>query len=255
MLTDTHAHLDSLEDLEGALGRARTNGVSRIIAISSGAESSENTLAISSSHDGVYAAVGIHPHAAATADDSSLETIERLSHSPGVVAIGETGLDYHYMNSDKETQIRSFQAQMEIAARRGLPLVIHVREADGDLTSFLKSGGLSERPGVIHCFTGNYETAKAYLDLGFYISFSGIVTFKNSEELREAARKIPADRILIETDSPYLAPVPMRGKPNEPGYVRHVAKTVASVRGISLEELAALTSENAQRLFALNGAK
>ena len=194
----------------------------------------------------------MHPHAAATGDAPTLSAIEELAGSPGVVAIGETGLDYFYMNSDKETQIRSFTGQIAIARRRELPIVIHVRDADKDLIGILKSEDVSEKKGVIHCFTGNYETAKRYLDLGFYISFSGIVTFKKSDELRAAAAGVPADRILIETDSPYLAPVPFRGKPNEPAYVRHVAETVAELRGLKTEELARLTSENATRLFGLD---
>lgn len=253
MLTDTHAHLDSLEDPEGAVERARSNGVERIISISSGLESSRNTLAFAGGREGIYVAVGVHPHAAATGDEPTLSAIEDLAGSQGVVAIGETGLDYHYMNSGKETQIRSFTGQIAIARRRGLPIVIHVRDADEDLIGILKSEDVSERRGVIHCFTGNYETAKRYLDLGFYISFSGIVTFKKSDELRAAAAGVPADRLLIETDSPYLAPVPFRGKPNEPAYVRHVAETVAEVRRLKTEELARLTSENAARLFGLVG--
>lgn len=253
MLTDTHAHLDSLEDPEGAVERARSNGVERIISISSGLESSKNTLAFAGGREGIYAAVGVHPHAAASADAETLSAIEELAGSPGVVAIGETGLDYFYMNSDKETQIRSFTGQIDIARRRALPIVIHVRDADEDLVGILKSEDVSEKRGVIHCFTGNYETAKRYLDLGFYISFSGIVTFKRSDELRAAAARVPSGRILIETDSPYLAPVPFRGKPNEPAYVRHTAETVAEVRGLTTEELARLTSENASRLFGLGG--
>ena len=251
MLTDTHAHLDSLEDPEGAVERARSNGVERIISISSGLESSRNTLAFAEGREGIYVAVGVHPHAAATGDEPTLSAIEDLAGSQGVVAIGETGLDYHYMNSGKETQIRSFTGQIAIARRCGLPIVIHVRDADEDLIGILKSEDVSEKRGVIHCFTGNYETAKRYLDLGFYISFSGIVTFKKSDELRAAAAGVPADRLLIETDSPYLAPVPFRGKPNEPAYVRHVAETVAEVRRLKTEELARLTSENAARLFGL----
>ena len=253
MLTDTHAHLDSLEDPEGAVERARSNGVERIVSISSGLESSRNTLAFAGGRAGIYVAVGVHPHAAASADAPTLSAIEELAGSQGVVAIGETGLDYHYMNSGKETQIRSFTGQIDIARRRGLPIVIHVRDADEDLIGILKSEDVSEKRGVIHCFTGNYETAKRYLDLGFYISFSGIVTFKKSDELRAAAAGVPADRLLIETDSPYLAPVPFRGKPNEPAYVRYVAETVAEVRGLKTEELARLTSENAARLFGLDG--
>lgn len=252
MLIDTHAHLDSLDDLTGALERARESGVDKIIAISSSLPSSVSTITISEKHENIFAAVGVHPHAAKTADSRTIAEIEKLSSGPRIVAIGETGLDYFYMNSEKEVQINSLVEHINLARRTRLPLVIHVRDADEDLKRILREEEVSDRTGVIHCFTGNYETAKNYLDLGFYISFSGIVTFKKSEEIRDAAKKIPADRILIETDSPYLAPVPHRGKKNEPAFVRHVAETVAEVRGTSLEEIALLTAANAGRLFKLD---
>ncbi len=249
MLTDTHAHLASLEDLPGALKRARENGVDKIIAISSDLPSSVTTISISKKYESIFATVGVHPHAAETTDSLIIAEIEKLSSGPTVVAIGETGLDYYYMNSEKKVQINSLIEHINMARRTRLPLVIHVRDADDDLKRILKTEDISDRTGVIHCFTGNYETAKNYLDLGFYISFSGIVTFKKSEEIRDAAKKIPADRILIETDSPYLAPVPHRGKKNEPAFVRCVAETVAETRGVSLEEIALLTTANAERLF------
>ena len=249
MLIDTHAHLDSLDDLPGTLARARENGIGRIIAISSDLASSRDTVSISEKYENVFAAVGIHPHAAKTADSGVLKEIETLAGAGKVVAVGETGLDYHHLNSEKDAQINSFAAHIGIAYRVGLPLVIHARDADLDLIGILKTEKVSERAGVIHCFTGNYETARKYLDLGFYISFSGIATFKKSEEIRDAAKKIPGDRLLIETDSPYLAPVPLRGKTNEPAYVKYVAETIADTRGVSPEEIAAVTTENAERLF------
>lgn len=252
MLIDTHAHLDSLDDLPGALERAREQGVDEIIAISSSLPSSVSTITISERHENVFASVGVHPHAAKTADSRTIAEIEKLSEEPRVVAVGETGLDYFYMNSDKKAQINSLLEHISLARRARLPLVIHVRDADEDLKRILETEEISEKTGVIHCFTGNYETARDYLDLGFYISFSGIVTFKKSEEIRDAAGKIPADMILIETDSPYLAPVPHRGKKNEPAFVRHVAQTVAEARGVSLEEIALLTTDNAKRLFNLD---
>jgi TatD DNase family protein len=180
-----------------------------------------------------------------------LAEIEKLAGGDKVVAVGETGLDYYYMNSGKDAQVSSLAAHIGIACRADLPVVIHVREADADLLDVLRTEKVSERAGVIHCFTGNYETARRYIDLGFYISFSGIATFRKSEEIRDAAKKIPGDRLLIETDSPYLAPVPLRGKSNEPAYVKYVAETIAGVRGVPVEELAEMTSENAERLFGL----
>ena len=252
MLIDTHAHLTSLEDLSGALERARENGIEKIIAISSDLPSSESTISICESHDHVFAAVGIHPHAAETLNVDVIKGIEKLSKEPKTVAIGETGLDYYYMNSDKDEQIDSLIEHINLARRVDLPLVIHVRDADRDLMEVLRNEQISDRTGVIHCFTGNYETACNYLDLGFYISFSGIATFKKSEEIRDAAKKIPDDRILIETDSPYLAPVPFRGKKNEPAYVKYVAEALARVRGVSVEEIAEITAENARELFKFN---
>jgi len=252
MLTDTHAHLTSLEDPEGAITRAEQNGVTRIISISSDLPSAESTLEITEKHHNIYAAVGVHPHAAKSTTGEIIEEFEKLAKNHEVVAIGETGLDYFYMNSEKESQIESLVEHIGLARRMMLPLVIHVRDADQDLTELLRTENVSDRTGVIHCFTGNYDTAKIYLDMGFYISFSGIATFKKSEEIRDAAKKIPGDRILIETDSPYLAPVPHRGKKNEPAYVKHVAETIADVRGVKLDELAEITSANADSLFNLN---
>lgn len=251
MLIDSHAHLDSLEELPEVLNRARENGVQRIISISSGISSSKKTLDIARSEKGVYAALGVHPHNAAEAGKEVISEIDALLNEPEVVAVGETGLDYFYMNSDKEAQVKSFKNHIALGLKHGLSVIIHVRDADKDLEDILRTEDVSSKTGVIHCFTGNYEQAKIYLDLGFYISFSGIVTFKRSDENREAARNVPADRILVETDSPYLAPVPHRGKPNEPAYVRNVADVVAGVRGIAVEELAEITSANARRLFNL----
>ncbi len=252
MLTDSHAHLTSLDDPEGAIERAEENGVSRIISISSDLASAESTLALTEKHNNIFAAVGVHPHSAKVASQEIITEFEKLAKKPEVVAIGETGLDYYYMNSEKDVQIQSLIKHIDLARRTVLPLVIHVREADQDLKEILRSENISERTGVIHCFTGNYETAKSYLDLGFYISFSGIVTFKKSEEIRVATKKVPADKLLIETDSPYLAPVPHRGKKNEPAYVRYVAETIADVRGVSFDEIVEITSANAETLFQLN---
>lgn len=251
MLIDSHAHLDSLEDLHETLKRASEAGVERIISISSSLSSSENTLEIARSSENIYAALGIHPHNAKDASDDVLGRIDSMLDDPKVVAVGETGLDYFYMNSEKEDQIKSLRDHIGLGKKHELPIVIHVRDADPDLEEVLKNEDVSSKTGVIHCFTGDYEQAKKYLDLGFYISFSGIATFKKSEEIREAAKNVPEDRILVETDSPYLAPVPHRGKPNEPSYVRFVAETIAEVRGVTLEELGRITRKNTKRLFNL----
>ncbi len=251
MLIDSHAHLDSLEELPGVLKRAREAGIERIVAISSSLSSSVETLGIARTNESIYAAVGIHPHNANTTNKEVMGEIESLLVEPKVVAVGETGLDYFYMNSEKEIQIRSLVEHIELGNKHELPIVIHVRDADQDLSAILRAEDVSSKTGVIHCFTGDFPQAKEYLDLGFYISFSGIITFKKSEEIRDAAKNIPEDRILLETDSPYLAPVPYRGKKNEPSYVRLVAETVARVRGVALEEIAEITSANTERLFNL----
>jgi len=251
MLIDSHAHLVSLENLPEVLKRAKESNIVKIVSISSDIPSTEATIALAESNDFIFATTGVHPHSAEKTDQDVLRGLDQYVAHEKVVAIGETGLDYFYMNSEKEVQINSFVEHIRLGKKHNLPIIIHVRDADQDMVEILKKETAAETPGVIHCFTGNYETAVKYLDLGYYISFSGIVTFKRSEELRVAAKKIPADRILIETDSPYLAPVPHRGKPNEPAYVKHVADTVAEVRGLTFDEVARLTRENAERLFRI----
>lgn len=249
MLIDTHAHLVSLEDPDGAIERATDHGVIGIISMSTALDSCYTTIDIAKKHEKVFAAVGIHPHAASTYTPKVISEIEKLTGEDIVVAVGETGLDYHYLNSPRDIQIESFSAHIEMATRLSLPFVVHVREADGDMIDILSSSVLNDNPGVIHCFSGTWEIAKKYLDLGFYLSFSGIVTFKRAEELREAAKKAPFDRILIETDSPYLAPVPLRGKPNEPANVRYVAEVVAGARGVDIDTLQNQLIENTRTLF------
>lgn len=251
MLIDSHAHLVSLENLPEVLERAKENNITKIVSISSDIPSTEETILLAEKYDFIFATTGVHPHSADQTNEEVLKGLDHFASHEKVVAIGETGLDYFYMNSDKEIQINSFAEHIRLGKKHDLPVIIHVREADGDMQEILKKETAASTPGVIHCFTGNYDTAVKYLDLGYYISFSGIVTFKKSEELREAAKKVPADRILIETDSPYLAPVPHRGKPNEPSFVKHVAQTVADVREISIEELAEITRANAERLFRI----
>lgn len=250
MIVDSHAHLLSLEDPDAAVIRAAERGVGRIVSIGTGIRSSLDTLEFSKKYGGVYVSVGIHPHSASDFSEEAMGEFERMLADPKTVALGETGLDYHYMNSPREDQIRSFEAHVALARSRSLPFVVHVRDADAELLELLRGFSLGENPGVIHCFSGDYGTARKYLDLGFFISFSGIVTFKRAEEVRDAAARIPMKRLLCETDSPYLAPVPERGKPNEPANVVHVAKLLCELRGLSLEEFSEAVFENLTVLFA-----
>jgi len=251
MIIDSHAHLESLEDLEEKISRAKDQKITNIVSISSSVNSSKNTIGIAENYDMVYSSVGIHPHNANQFNDESINELEKLSKNSKVIAIGETGLDYHYLNSPKDIQITCFKSHLNLSKKLKFPVIIHVRESDADLIKSIKEEAFPGDLGVIHCFSGNYETAKIYLELGFYISFSGIVTFNKAEELREAVSKLPIDRILVETDSPYLAPVPYRGKPNEPCNVRYVVEKIAEVRNISFEKAAQQTAENAIRLFKI----
>lgn len=250
MLIDTHAHLEMLGDkFPEAVLRAEESGVRKIVSVSTKPETAVKTVEIAGRFDSVYAAVGIHPHSASVFCDESLKAISELALREKVVAIGETGLDYHYMKSPRKIQIESFEAHVETAGRMGLPFVVHVRDSEDDVEAVLRNGATGEKPGVIHCFSGNYRTAKRFLDLDFFISFSGILTFGNAPEVREAAKNVPADRILVETDSPYLAPVPMRGKDNEPSFVRHVFNLLAEIRGTPPDEMEERLFLNSLELF------
>lgn len=252
-LVDTHAHLDFdqfRDDLDAVLDRARDNGVERFVAIgaSDGLDSAERALEIAESYDAIRCTAGIHPHDADVYDDDVLESLRKTyAEHPQVVAIGETGLDFHYENSTVENQKRSFRAHLELANEVDKPVVIHSREADEATVEMLESTDTTG--GILHCFTGSQWMAEAILERDFYISFSGIVTFDGSTTLRNIARDVPSDRILFETDSPFLAPSPKRGETNEPAYVRHTAERLAEVRGESLDSLAADVWENAARVF------
>ena len=252
MLIDTHAHLEMLEGVPDVIQRARDSGVGRILAVSSDLPSSKRSVEISRNFPDVYAAIGIHPHEATGLNDGIFPEIENLAGAQKVLAVGETGLDYHYMHSPREAQIYSFRRHIELAKRVRLPLVIHVRDAHEDVLGVLREENTRGVSAVIHCFTGDYQTAKRYIEEGFYISFSGVITFKNAEEIREAARKIPSEMMLIETDSPYLAPIPFRGKRNEPAYVKYVAQKIAELRGVSFEEIEEQTTANAGNLFSFD---
>jgi TatD DNase family protein len=253
-LLDSHCHLepkDFGDEREQVIERARQAGVTRLVCIGSGASLDEvrNAVALAESHPDLWAAVGIHPHDAARIPDGALGEIERLATShPRVVAVGETGLDYHYDHSPPEAQKQALRDFAGIARRANKPLSLHIRDAHDDALAILTEAGSR---GVVHCFTGNLDEAKRWVALGFSISFSGIVTFKSAGTIREAAAWVPLDRLLVETDCPYLAPVPMRGKRNEPAYLVHTARFLADLRGVPLEALARATTENARSLFQL----
>jgi TatD DNase family protein len=254
MFIDSHCHLDRLDlaalgtDLAGVLDNARARGVKHFLCIGVDLESLPAVLDVASAHDDVSASVGVHPlHLEAL--EPEIERLVELAAHPKVVAIGETGLDYHYDKENPADQQRRFRKHVEAARRTGKPLVVHTREAREDTLRLLREERAEQ--GVLHCFTEDWETAKAALDLGFYISFSGIMTFANARELREVALRVPLDRLLIETDSPWLAPVPHRGKTNQPAYVVEVAKAMAELRGMAVEELGQKTSENFRQLFGV----
>lgn len=254
MFIDSHCHLDRLDftklgtDLDGALATARERGVGHFLCIGVDLETLPDVLAVAEAYDDVSASVGVHPlHLDSL--EPEIEQLIQLAAHPKVVAIGETGLDYHYEQEHPADQQRRFRKHIEAARRTGKPLVVHTRAARADTIAILKEEGASA--GVMHCFTEDWDMAKAAIDLGFYISFSGIVSFANAADLREVARKVPADRLLIETDSPWLAPVPYRGKTNQPAYVVDVARVVADLRGMAIEQLGTVTSDNFRRLFGV----
>ena len=256
-LIDSHCHLDLGDDADGErpaiLARAATAGVAQMVVVSCArdAASAGFALGLARAHPHLFPTVGVHPHDAKLADDALLAEVERVAADPATVAIGEIGLDFHYDLSARPVQAEAFRRQIALARRLGKPLVVHTRNAREQTLAILRAEGGRDVGGVLHCFTEDAETARAALDLGFSISFSGILTFKNATALREIARWIPLDRLLIETDSPYLAPVPHRGKRCEPAYVRETALAMAELRGLSFDDLARATAENARRLFRL----
>jgi TatD DNase family protein len=253
MLVDSHCHLDFpelVEDIAGVLADMKQRGVSHALCVSVTLEDFPKVRALAEQHANLYASVGTHPdypdHPVVTPEE-----LVRLAEHPKVVAIGETGLDYYRLTGDLEWQRERFRAHIRASKTSGKPLIIHTRSAAADTLRVMREERADEAGGVMHCFTETWETAQAALELGFHISFSGIVTFKNAGALKEVARLVPLDRLLVETDSPYLAPVPHRGKVNRPGWVRYVAEEIARLRGISLEALAAATSNNFFRLFKI----
>ncbi|MBT4554160.1 MAG: TatD family hydrolase [Candidatus Marinimicrobia bacterium] len=252
MLTDTHCHLfykDLKNNLSDVLKRAEELGVNRFICVATNMEDARECLLLGETHDNIFASVGVHPHDAKDAPEDFVDQIYDLMTFDSMVAVGEMGLDYFRKISDPEIQKDVFRTQMEIAQELNKPIIFHNRDADQDMIKILKE--FPNVRGVAHCFSSNLETANAFLDLGYYISFSGNLTFKNSH-LPEVAKELPLDRILVETDSPYLSPVPHRGKPNEPGRTRFVAEKLAEIHGVSLELIAEKTTENASSLFQIS---
>ena len=246
-MIDTHAHLDALEDPRAVVARARDVGVTRVVTIGTGIESCRAVLAIAEQNDGVYAALGIDPHQAATGEAHRIGELRELLGHERAVAVGEAGLDYHYGAETKDEQRRLFEAQLELAQQLGLPVVVHTREANDDTESILRA---HDGAVVMHCFSEPGLLA-AGLERGWYFSFAGNVTYPKAAELREAAAEVPPDRILAETDSPYLSPQPLRGRPNEPANIVHTVATLADVRGEDADELAARIDANATVAFSL----
>lgn len=252
MLVDSHCHLDFPElaaDRAAVIARARASGVERMVTISTRVKRFDEIAAIAEENPEIWCSVGTHPHNAHEEPEVTTADLVRLAGHPRCVAIGEAGLDYHYPG-DYPAQVAGFRRHIAAARETGLPLVIHAREADEDIAGILEDEmGQGAFPFVLHCFSSGLELARRGLALGGYISFSGIVTFKNAATIQEAAKMAPADRILVETDAPYLAPIPFRGKPNEPSYVRHTAEKLAELRGVPLDAIAETTTDNFFRLF------
>jgi TatD DNase family protein len=253
VLTDSHAHLtfDELRSrLPEVVAAARAAGVARIMTVSCNVGDFDDVVRVAEELDETWAAIGVHPHEASAFTEEHASRLRELCARPRVVAVGEIGLDYHYDHSPRDVQRDVFRRQLRLAREVGKPVVVHSREAEDDTALILEEEGVSELGGVLHCFTSRWELARRALDLGLCVSFSGIVTFKNAADLRDAAHRVPADRLMVETDSPYLAPLPHRGRwPNEPALVRETASFVAELRGVSLAELAATTTENFERTF------
>lgn len=253
MLIDSHLHLDDEkfdEDREAVIARAKESGICRMINIGADMPSSRRSIQLADRHEEIYAAVGIHPHDAAKMKPSDDEQLAAWTGHKKVVAIGEIGLDYYYDLSPREIQREAFIRQLDIARQMHMPVVIHNRDAHGDAMEILKREGRG-LIGVIHCFSGSLEMAKELLKLGWYIGFDGPVTFKNAAKLSEIAAEVPLERILVETDSPYLTPVPFRGKRNEPSHVKLVAQRIAELRGLGVEEFSQATTQNVCDLFQI----
>lgn len=255
MLFDTHAHLNAEqynEDLEQVIERAKSEKVEKIVVVGFDRPTITRAMELIEAYDFMYAAIGWHPVDAIDMTDEDLAWIKELSQHEKVVAIGEMGLDYYWDKSPKDVQKEVFRRQIALAKEVNLPIIIHNRDATEDVVTILKEEGAAEVGGIMHCFTGSLEIAKACMEMNFYISFGGPVTFKNAKKPKEVVKDIPSDRLLIETDCPYLTPAPFRGKRNEPSYVKYIAEQIAELREMSFEKLAALTTENAKKVFRIN---
>jgi TatD DNase family protein len=254
MLFDSHAHLDDErfdDDREKVINSLKENGVDLIVDPGADISSSVQAVNLSKEYENIYAAVGVHPHSAKDMNEDTLKILKALSKNDKVVAIGEIGLDYHYDNSPRDVQKKWFKEQIKLAKELNLPIIIHTREAQKDTFDIVKEEYDENLRGVLHCYSGSLEMAREYLDMGFYISFAGPITFKNSKVPKQVAKEVPLDKLLVETDCPYLTPEPHRGKRNEPLYVRYVASTIAELKGITFEEVARRTKENAIRFFEI----
>jgi TatD DNase family protein len=254
VLVDSHCHLDFPDfasELDAVVARARAAGIGRIVTISTRVHKFTQLLAVAEKFPEIFCSVGTHPHNAHEELDIDAKALIALTKNHKVVAIGEAGLDYHYDNSPRDAQAQGLRQHIAAARETGLPLVIHSRDCDADMAKILEDEtGKGAFQAVLHCFTGSRDLAMRAIDLGHYVSFTGILTFKNSQGLRDIARELPADRILVETDAPYLAPLPYRGKRNEPAFVTETAKVLADARSVSADEIARTTTENFFRLFS-----
>ena len=254
VLVDSHCHLDFpdlAEERDAVVARARDAGVVRMVTISTKVKQFDTIRAIADAYDDIFCSVGTHPHHADTELDISADDLVRLAEGDKVVAIGEAGLDYFYDKAPREAQAEGFRRHIDAARRTGLPLVIHARDADDDMARILtEETGKGAFPFVLHCFSSGRALAETGIELGGYVSFSGILTFKNSQDIRDIARDMPADRILIETDAPYLAPPPHRGKRNEPAYIANTAQVLADTRGVTIDAIGETTTTNFYRLFS-----
>lgn len=258
MLFDTHVHLNAdqyEEDLQEVIERAKHEKVNNMVVVGFDRKTIQKAMELVEQYDFIYAAVGWHPVDAIDMTEEDLTWIEELASHDKVVAIGEMGLDYHWDKSPKDIQKEVFRKQIQLAKRVKLPIVIHNRDATADVVEILREEDAKEVGGIMHCFTGSLEVAKECMEMNFYISFGGPVTFKNAKKPKEVVKEIPLDRLLIETDCPYLTPHPYRGKRNEPSYVRFVAEEIAGLRGMTLEEVAEKTTANAKKLFGINRQK
>jgi len=258
MFIDSHAHIDGHEfdiDRNDVIERAHAAGVSLVLNVGTGdphSDAFDRAVELGQQNDSIYTAIGTHPHDARLYNDAAEDKIKHLINNKHVIAWGEIGLDFHYDNSPRDIQVEVFKRQLRAARECNLPVVIHTREAEAETIEILKSEYEgARRRGVFHCFSGSMDLAQRALEIGFMISFSGIVTFKKAEELREVAKQVPLDRLLIETDCPYLTPIPYRGKRNEPAYVVEVARTLATLHNVELEDMGRITSENFNRFFGL----